>query len=451
MYYDPQKVIGIALDEIGYLEKATNENLDDKTANAGDKNYTKYARDLWKVKFFNSSKVGVAWCAVFVGWCFNEAFGKTTALKLLCQPSSNNCGAGCGSARNYFKNKNQLVTENPHPGDVIYFYSKDKSEVSHTGIVYSTDKTYVYTIEGNTSSESGVVANGGAVAKKRYKLNYERIAGYGRPDWGEKEETTEDDVQEDTTAKDETVSKNETSEKETDAAEEVTVLANGLGSRTLENGSKGDDVKALQELLNDFDYITTKLDTDGRYGYVTAKAVRAFQKERGIQVDGKYGKQTHQEMVKAVAEMNVSNGESAEEGTEDGMRQAVVHVTSGTTLNYRTAPDISARLVTGMPRIKNGETVSVKTTGEGWAAVEYKGYRGYVMAEYLVFEGQDAEEDKPVDEYDEKKTYTVQKGDTLWKIATKFLGGGKYYRKIMDANGMKNTIVKPGMVLKIPE
>ena len=41
MAYDRQKVISIALAEVGYLEKASNADLDDKTANAGNKNYTK--------------------------------------------------------------------------------------------------------------------------------------------------------------------------------------------------------------------------------------------------------------------------------------------------------------------------------------------------------------------------------------------------------------------------
>ena len=39
----------------------------------------------------------------------------------------------------------------------------------------------VYTIKGNTSSASGVMANGGAVAMKSYPLNYAKIVGYGRP------------------------------------------------------------------------------------------------------------------------------------------------------------------------------------------------------------------------------------------------------------------------------
>ena len=35
-------VINIALAEVGYLEKASGVDLYNKTANAGDKNYTKY-------------------------------------------------------------------------------------------------------------------------------------------------------------------------------------------------------------------------------------------------------------------------------------------------------------------------------------------------------------------------------------------------------------------------
>ena len=36
------KVIKIADAEVGYLEKKSNSNLYDKTANAGSNNYTKY-------------------------------------------------------------------------------------------------------------------------------------------------------------------------------------------------------------------------------------------------------------------------------------------------------------------------------------------------------------------------------------------------------------------------
>ncbi len=185
MAYDKQKVIDIALGEVGYLEKETASNLDSKTGNAGDQNYTKYARDLANVNFFNGRKQGAAWCAVFVAWCFYKAFGKAAALELLCQPTnaSSNCGAGCRYARKYFKDKNQLH-DTPQPGDMVFFYSKDKSQIAHTGLVYKVDGSKVYTVEGNTSGASGVIANGGGVCTKSYSLSYDRLAGFGRPNYG---------------------------------------------------------------------------------------------------------------------------------------------------------------------------------------------------------------------------------------------------------------------------
>jgi len=185
MAYDKQKVIDIALSEVGYLEKASKSNLDSKTANAGSGNYTKYSRDLAKYPYFNGTKQGAAWCAVFVAWCFVQAYGKAAALKLLCQPTkaANNAGAGCRYAMNYFKAKGQFHT-NPQPGDMIFFYSKDKSSIAHTGLVYNVDNKKVYTVEGNTSGANGVIDNGGGVCKKSYSLSYARIVGYGRPDYG---------------------------------------------------------------------------------------------------------------------------------------------------------------------------------------------------------------------------------------------------------------------------
>ena len=185
MAYDKQKVIDIALSEVGYLEKETNSNLDSKTANAGDENYTKYARDLAKYPFYNGRKYGVAWCDVFVDWCFVQAYGKDAALALTCQPTkpANNAGAGCRYSRDYYKSKGRLF-DSPQPGDQVFFYSSDKSQIQHTGLVYAVDSKKVYTVEGNTSGASGVISNGGGVCKKSYSLSYARLAGFGRPDYG---------------------------------------------------------------------------------------------------------------------------------------------------------------------------------------------------------------------------------------------------------------------------
>ena len=182
-----KQVIDIALAEVGYLEKKSNKQLDDKTANAGKNNYTKYARDLDKISgFYNGKKNGYAWCDIFIDWCFVQAFGADEGRKLLCQPKKS-YGAGCGYSAGYYKKKGQFYKKNPKPGDQIFFYNSKKTSVAHTGLVYDVDDKYVYTVEGNTSSSSGVVANGGAVEKKKYKLSYGRIYGYGRPKYDTEE------------------------------------------------------------------------------------------------------------------------------------------------------------------------------------------------------------------------------------------------------------------------
>lgn len=183
------QLINTALNEVGYLEKRTNAQLDSKTANAGYNNYTKYARDLDNVPgFYNGKKNGYYWCDVFVDWCFYKAFGADKARELLCQPE-NSYGASCTNSARYFKNKGQLYST-PKVGDQIFFGSKSTGTCTHTGIVYKVDARYVYTVEGNTSGNSGVVANGGGVFKKSYRLDYSGIYGYGRPNYDA--ETTED-------------------------------------------------------------------------------------------------------------------------------------------------------------------------------------------------------------------------------------------------------------------
>ena len=184
-----RKVIDLAAGEVGYLEKASNAQLDDKTANAGKNNFTKYARDLDAVSWFNGKKQGYAWCAVFVTWLFYQIFGQA-ARGMLFQPTTDNCAAGCGSARGYY-NKQGHLHNDPEPGDQVFFWSSDMSTVSHTGLVVAVDER-VHTIEGNTSDGTSVVANGGAVCSKSYPLSYKRIAGYGRPDWSKSQEKGSD-------------------------------------------------------------------------------------------------------------------------------------------------------------------------------------------------------------------------------------------------------------------
>ena len=70
-------LIACAENEVGYLEKKSNSQLDDKTANAGYNNYTKYWRDVYP------QYQAQAWCAAFVSWCMMKTFGLDVAKKLL--------------------------------------------------------------------------------------------------------------------------------------------------------------------------------------------------------------------------------------------------------------------------------------------------------------------------------------------------------------------------------
>ena len=168
-----EKVLNIAEQEVGYLEKASNYQLDSKQSNAGSGNYTKYWRDL------SPSLQGQPWCNAWINWIFTKAYGATTAKKLLCTDGS--WSYYTPTSAQYFKNKNQWHSS-PQKGDVIYF--KNTSRIHHVGLVEKVDSLRVYTIEGNTSSGNNVViANGGGVFKKSYLIGSSSIAGYGRPNY----------------------------------------------------------------------------------------------------------------------------------------------------------------------------------------------------------------------------------------------------------------------------
>lgn len=177
-----ERLLATARAEIGYLEKETNKDLDDPTANVGDNNWTKYARDLDALGVYNGRKNGYAWCDMYVDWVFIKTFGLELGMQLTCQPMGG-YGAGCTSSAQYYKNKGQFYKSSPKPGDQIFFTDDGGKTMAHTGIVEKVEGGRVYTIEGNTSSLPGVVPNGGAVRDKSYSLSYARIGGYGRPDY----------------------------------------------------------------------------------------------------------------------------------------------------------------------------------------------------------------------------------------------------------------------------
>lgn len=164
------KVIQVALGEVGYLEKCDRSELYDKTANAGGKNFTKYWEDIrpaWQ---------GQPWCAVFVTWVFVQAFGEIEAKKLLRHFPF----VYCPKIATLFTQK-----DSPCKGDIVVFWRKQ--EFSHTGIVVDVSGDCFETVEGNTESGSSVIANGGGVYRKRYCLSDLPGTKFLRPNYEESE------------------------------------------------------------------------------------------------------------------------------------------------------------------------------------------------------------------------------------------------------------------------
>lgn len=167
------KLIAWAAKEVGYLEKATNADLDDPVKNAGHANWNKFAAyiDANYPEWYNGKKNGYDWCDVFFDCGMLQCFGYEDALRLTCQPEKS-CGAGCKYSLGYYKSKGRFFTSEPKKGDQIFF-GTSLENVSHTGLVRAVD-TMVRTFEGNVSD---------GVRECAYPLNSAKILGYGRPDY----------------------------------------------------------------------------------------------------------------------------------------------------------------------------------------------------------------------------------------------------------------------------
>lgn len=101
-----------------------------------------------------------------------KAFGLDAAKKLLKHWPY----VYCPTMANLFK-----LNANPKVGDIVIFYRN--GVFAHTGIVIAVNGDQFTTIEGNTSSGSSIIPNGGAVCMKSYYNS--RLPGtkFCTPDW----------------------------------------------------------------------------------------------------------------------------------------------------------------------------------------------------------------------------------------------------------------------------
>lgn len=176
---------------VGYLEKYTRDYLlyERKTQGAGLKNFTRFGR-LADIVLYGADrrvKDGYPWCAMFLlgvlyemkagrqdctapaGTMTVDAEARRWVAEAVNEGRPLTWHAGVAAWLQSYRHRYQ-VSQQPHAGDFVVYLDKD-GKPYHIGIVESVDGGgWFTTIEGNTSaSGDNVVANGGAVARKKRK------------------------------------------------------------------------------------------------------------------------------------------------------------------------------------------------------------------------------------------------------------------------------------------
>ena len=142
-----------------------------------------------------------------------------------------------------------------------------------------------------------------------------------------------------------------------------------LGDRIIRYGCEGNDVKLLQEYLLMLGYDLGKYGTDGDFGDCTDLALREFQKNAKIAVDGECGPKTLAALEKAL---------SALEDMEPIGKTVQI---SGGNCYIRTAPNTSGKILSVA---HNGDKLPFggEVSPTGWLLVQYVNQNAWVSGKY---------------------------------------------------------------------
>lgn len=165
-------MIQVAIDQLGYQEKQTNDQLYEKEANSGTMNFTKFAyeMDTFYSSWYDEKRQGKDWDGLFVNYCFIKAFGIMGAYSSLFLKPRNQA-YDLEYAVNIYK-KNGRFDQIPKLGDQVFFVNVDNGKLDHTGIVSKVNDNDIQVIEGD---------RGDVVVETRYDYDKSNIYGFGHP------------------------------------------------------------------------------------------------------------------------------------------------------------------------------------------------------------------------------------------------------------------------------
>ena len=158
----------------------------------------------------------------------------------------------------------------------------------------------------------------------------------------------------------------------------------------LQRGDKNAQVADMQRALTKLGFTLT---ADGNFGSGTYAAVRAFQKQYGLTVDGVAGNKTltllytlANQASNPIQPTAIPTAAPTQAPlptvpvSSAGMTARVT--TTGGSLNFRKAPRDNADVICTIPF---GTVLNVVTRGSEWCTVTYANQTGYVMTRFLVF------------------------------------------------------------------
>lgn len=152
------------------------------------------------------------------------------------------------------------------------------------------------------------------------------------------------------------------------AEDDAPAIKYELGERILRNGDEGDDVKQLQFYLIQLGYSCGSYGADGDFGDATEIALKRFQKDYKLEVDGEYGPLSHKALMDAIADTLPAE-------------QKYVQIIGGNCY-VRSAPEVKSGNILGTVHEGDKYEYAGETSENGWNKIKYKDTYGYVSGKY---------------------------------------------------------------------
>ena len=143
-----------------------------------------------------------------------------------------------------------------------------------------------------------------------------------------------------------------------------------LGDRLLKNGSEGEDVRQLQEDLIRLGYDCGRWGADGDIGDGTELAVKAFQRDHGLDDDGVVGPRTIAALEKALSKLDTP-----------ATKPRLVEIVGGNCY-VRSAPSTDAKKLGVAHRGDRLSWLGEIDEATRWLKVAYEGREGWVSGKY---------------------------------------------------------------------